>query len=74
MPPFTYLLLLTEEQPADPAAFVTERAGWREGETFSVGDHRRFRILRARPTPDGVATEFFDGIWTVEPVGVALAR
>jgi hypothetical protein len=72
MPPFTYLLLLADKRAADPAAFVTEKASWREGVTFSIGDDRLFRILSTRRTPDGVAAKFFDGIWTVEPVSDAL--
>jgi hypothetical protein len=72
VPPFTYLLLLTDERAADPAAFVTERKSWSEGETFNVGDDQLFRILNARRTADGAAAEFFDGIWIVEPVGDGL--
>ena len=59
--------MLEDNEPADPAMFVTAIPTWKPGDTFLAGsDLRRFRIVAVEPEVTGVADHH--GVVTVEPV------
>lgn len=51
--------------PAVPAAFVSDRANWEPGDTFTAGG-RRFRILDKHTEVAEVTAHVFEAILTVE--------
>ena len=65
-----YLLVLENGEPADPAAYVTAREAWDEGDTFVTPNGQLFVIVSVEP--DVAAMAAFDGVWCVRPVGSAL--
>jgi hypothetical protein len=65
-----YLLVLEDGEPADPAAYVTSREAWEEGDTFVTPNGQLFVIVSV--DADVEAMRAFDGIWRVRPVGSAL--
>jgi hypothetical protein len=64
-----YLLVLENGEPADPAAYVTPREGWDQGDTFVTPNGQLFVIVSLEP--EVAAMNAFDGIWCVRPVGSA---
>ncbi len=66
---FRFLLLLEDDEPADPAAFLTAIPTWKAGDEFLAGsDLRLFRILGIEPNLSELAGDDFHAVWTVEPV------
>ena len=65
-----FLLVLEDGEPADPAAYVTPRDAWDDGDTFVTPNGQLFVIVGMEP--DVAAMKAFDGIWCVRPVGSAL--
>jgi len=63
---FRYVLFLEDDEPADPAVFVTAAPDWHEGDVFMPRGGERFRILAIEPTLNAEIP--FQAIWTVEPV------
>ena len=64
--PFRYALFLQDDEPADPAVFVTAAPDWHEGDVFMPRGGQRFRIVTIEPTMDAELP--FHATWTVEPV------
>jgi hypothetical protein len=65
-----YLLVLEDGEPADPAAYVTPRDEWDEGDTFETPNGQLFVIVSFEA--DVAAMQAFDGIWCVRTVGSAM--
>jgi hypothetical protein len=65
-----YLLVLEDGEPADPAAYVTPRDEWDEGDTFVTPNGQLFVIVSFEV--DVAAMQAFDGIWCVRTVGSAM--
>jgi len=63
----TLALREADEEPTDPAAFVSAVHNWTVGEVSSTGDGARFRIIGIEPEIARTLTEHgFSGIFTVE--------
>ena len=67
---FRYLLVLRNEEPNDPASWVTAVPNWSVGETIMLGEGERFRILGIETEiADVLVDHGFTGVVTVEPLG-----
>jgi hypothetical protein len=66
---FRYLLVLPDDEPNDPASFVTAVPNWGVGETIALGGGERLRILGVETSIAAVLERGFDGVFTVEPAG-----
>jgi hypothetical protein len=60
-----FLLVLEDGVPAEPAAFVSDRANWEPGDTLMAGG-RRFRVLDKQTDVAEVTAHVFEAILTVE--------
>jgi hypothetical protein len=67
VPMFRYLFVLPDEEPNDPAAFVTAVPNWSVGETIMLGEGEQLRILGIE-TSIAAVDHGFTGIFTVEPL------
>jgi len=66
---FCFLLVLENDEPADPPAFVTAVPNWTVGETIWIGDGERFRILEIQTDiDDELVEQGFHGVFPVEPI------
>jgi hypothetical protein len=66
---YRYLLVLEDGRPADPAAHVSPRADWRDGDVFKTKLGRTYEIV-SQADPEGradVVGHLFDRIWVVRP-------
>jgi hypothetical protein len=64
---FRYLLVLPDDEPNDPAVFVTAVPNWSVGETIPLSAGEQMRIL-AIDTPVALVDHGFTGVLTVEPL------
>jgi hypothetical protein len=64
---FRYLLVLPDDEPNDPAAFITAVPNWSVGETIMLGEGEQLRIL-AIETSIAAVDHGFTGIFTVGPL------
>ena len=66
---FNFALVLEDDKPADPPAFLTVIPTWREGDEFLAGRNlQRFRILGISPVDDHELRKTFQAFWLVEPI------
>ena len=66
---FRYLLVLDNDEPNDPASWVTAVPNWSVGETITLGEGGRLRILGIETEISPVLVDHgFTGIFTVEPL------
>ena len=66
---FRYLLVLRNDEPNDPASWVTAVPNWSVGETIMLGEGEPFRILGIETEiADVLVAHGFTGVVTVEPV------
>jgi hypothetical protein len=64
---FRYLLMLPDGEPHDPLVFVTAVPNWSVGETITLGDSQRLRILAMQTRIVAVLIERgFNGVLYVE--------
>jgi hypothetical protein len=68
-----YLLVLENGTPANPPAFVTDHAEWREGDSFAIPDGTSFEIRAATRIGHDQIADLFDAIWVVRPADGAAA-
>ncbi len=64
---FRYLLVLPDDEPNDPASFVTAVPNWSVGETITLGEGEQLRILGIEAEIALLVDRGFDGVFTVEP-------
>ena len=66
---FRYLLMLSDDEPNDPLAFLTPVPNYSVGETIMLGEGDQLRILRIQ-TEIGIelAARGFNRVFTVERV------
>jgi hypothetical protein len=65
----SYLLLLGNGDPADPAVYVEEDARpWASDDSFTARDGSRWRIVSIDAPPPQLADEGFEATWIVEPL------
>ncbi len=66
---FKVLLVLPDDEPHDPAAFVTAVPNWTVGETILLAPGERLRILGIDTDVDAeLIAQGFGAVFTVEPV------
>jgi hypothetical protein len=66
---FKYLLVTPDEEPTDPAAFVTAVPNWSEGEVITLGSGKQLRVVATQPTsPRRLIERGFNGMLIVEPL------
>ena len=64
---FRYLLMLRDDEPHDPAVFVTGVPNWSVSETIMLGDGQRLRILSIETEiAERLIEEGIVGVFTVE--------
>jgi hypothetical protein len=66
---FRFLLMLENDEPYDPAVFVTVIPSWSVGDTFLITAHQRLLILAQDFDLSGeLVGKGFNAVFTVEPV------
>jgi hypothetical protein len=67
---FRFMLLLPDDEPNDPAVFLTPVPYWSVGDAIILGEGERLRILGIETEITDVLVDHgFNGVFTVEPVG-----
>jgi hypothetical protein len=65
---FRYVLMLPDDEPYDPAVFLTAVPNWSVGELITLGAGEQLRVLAIETEiADELLVRGFNGVFTVEP-------
>jgi hypothetical protein len=65
---FRYVLMLPDDEPYDPAVFLTAVPNWSVGELITLGAGEQLRVLAIETEiADELLVQGFNGVFTVEP-------